>query len=218
MKTIIALLLVAFSSFSEETTLLLIRHGETDWNKQQRIQGQSNIPLNEEGLSQAKKLATYMESEHPDIEVIYSSDLDRAYVTALETAQKFALEVEKRSTLRESYTGEAEGLTYDESDKIWGKAKKEIVKKYSTQKERWDHTPVPGAESRNQVLARTKSEILDIAKRHPGKKIAVFTHGAVIRNLIEENSAYPGDIHNCGVATFEYKENDLIFVKLHNHK
>lgn len=67
--------------FAEPTRFLLVRHGETDWNKEMRYQGHRDIELNETGLSQAESLANELSLAHSDVAAIYSSDLSRAYVT-----------------------------------------------------------------------------------------------------------------------------------------
>src|ERR1044071_3382976 len=86
-----ALFSMHIPTFSEETILILIRHGQTDWNAENRVQGQANSPLNELGRLQAKELSEKLVFEHSDISAVYSSDLDRAYDTAKETADRFNL-------------------------------------------------------------------------------------------------------------------------------
>jgi len=181
------------------TTLLLIRHGQTDWNSQGRVQGHINIPLNEQGLAQAKDLAKKMELKHPDLAVIYSSDLDRAYETAMETAKKFDLSVEKRPLLRECHYGLADGLTYQEKDSRWGHG-----------------GLIPGAETADELLQRVQADLIEIASKHPGKKIAVFSHGRTIQTFV--NSVFPEcprAIFNCTIVEMRYGP-DFQFVGLEN--
>lgn len=204
---------------SEETTILLIRHGETDWNAKGLIQGHTNIPLNEQGLYQASCLADVLQKEHSDISVIFSSDLDRAYATAQQTALKFGLEIEKRSTLREIHYGKAEGLSFDEKRALYGAEEVMLDKEYVSRQQRWDHSGIPEAESLNQLLYRIKQDLEWMASQYPGKKIAVFTHGRVIKTLISDSldADYPDGISNCAIAQFAYSSEDskqLKFISL----
>ena len=91
------------------TTLLLARHGETDWNRELRIQGSSDIGLNDLGRAQAHALA--QELEHVELDAIYSSDLSRAQATAAAVAASHGLEVRLDARLRERSFGSWEGLT-----------------------------------------------------------------------------------------------------------
>src|SRR5919112_3187296 len=96
------------------TTLLLARHGETDWNRELRIQGSSDIELNELGRRQAQGLA--QELTDVDLDAIYASDLARARQTAEAVAATHGLEVKLDSRLRERSFGSWEGLTRDDLD------------------------------------------------------------------------------------------------------
>ena len=96
------------------TTLLLARHGETDWNREFRIQGSSDIELNELGRKQAHALA--QELEHVELDAIYSSDLSRARATAEAVAASHGLEVRLDPRLRERSFGSWEGLTREDID------------------------------------------------------------------------------------------------------
>ena len=212
------ILFVCNSSFSDETTLLLIRHGETDWNLELKIQGSSDVPLNDTGISQAVALAEVIAIHHPDIIAIYSSDLERAYHTAQKSANKLGLEISSREALRERHGGEAEGLSYKESDERYGKLKKELSQKCTDDKWRCLCKAVPGEESFGEVFNRAYPELLNLAKKHPGQKIAVFTHGAVIRTIIGTNEkAKSRSVNNCSVAEFRLNsEEALEFVDLHD--
>lgn len=193
-------------AFSAETVFLLIRHGETDWNIEGRAQGHTNNPLNEKGMIQAKNLAERIASSHSDITSIYSSDLDRAYTTAQETAKKLNLEVEKRESLREVNNGAAEGLTWDEEEALYGSALQELNECYPDRQERWNYTHIPNAETNHQLLDRIKNELILIEASHRGEKVAVFAHGEIIKVLIadildrEEIPLIP----NCAVVQIVY--------------
>ncbi len=107
MKSILSsiFILICSTAYSFETKLLLIRHGETDWNVETRMQGHKDTSLNEKGLLQAKETAVRLYQNHADISAIYSSDLARAYSTALETATLFCLPITKNFFLREFNIG-----------------------------------------------------------------------------------------------------------------
>src|SRR5919112_2688628 len=96
------------------TTLLLARHGETDWNRELRIQGSSDIELNELGRAQAHALA--QELEHVELDAIYASDLSRARATAEAVAASHGLEVRLHPRLRERSFGGWEGFTREDID------------------------------------------------------------------------------------------------------
>lgn len=98
---VVVIMSYASSTLAEPTHFLLVRHGETDWNKEMRYQGQIDIALNETGVAQAKSLANDLIVTHPDVAAIYSSDLSRAYVTAMQSAEKYNLTVMKTEALRE---------------------------------------------------------------------------------------------------------------------
>ena len=108
MKTILSSIFVFICSttYSFETKLLLIRHGETDWNVETRMQGHKDTSLNEKGVLQAKETAGRLLKNHADVSAIYSSDLARAYSTASETARLFKLPICKNISLREFNVGE----------------------------------------------------------------------------------------------------------------
>ncbi|MES2344570.1 MAG: histidine phosphatase family protein [Chlamydiota bacterium] len=208
MKKLFVLLCVCFCAqlFSSETVFLLIRHGQTDWNIEDRAQGHTNNPLNERGMMQAKNLAERIASSHSDITSIYSSDLDRAYTTAQETAKKLNLEVEKRESLREINNGAAEGLTLDEEELLYGPALQELNKRYPHRQERWNYTHIPNAETNHQLLHRIKNELMLIEASHKGEKVAVFAHGEIIKVLIADilDTENIPPIPNCAVVQIVY--------------
>jgi len=192
----------------ESTEFLLVRHGETDWNKQKLYLGQTNISLNETGIKQAKKLARYLVEKHPDITAIYSSDLARASATAQHVARVFNVKVNQRSTLQEISWGEVEGSNVDETDKAYSQKLEDLKKTYPGRKERWAHEPVfPKGETYNTLLLRVKNELKHIASAHPGEKIAVFAHGRILRTLVSESmdhaDVYP-QLPNCAIVQLRF--------------
>lgn len=155
--------------------LILIRHGETAWNACQRYQGQTDIPLNENGRVQAARLAEYL-LEHEPIEAIYCSDLVRAHETADLLARAYNLTPTADKRLREFCFGVWEGLTFNE---IW-EAYREDFEKWFTN---FEEFCVPGGESFTDLALRSLEAIGEISLNHAGA-VAVVTHGGVIKAVL----------------------------------
>jgi probable phosphoglycerate mutase len=156
---------------NEVTRILAIRHGETAWNVDTRIQGQLDIPLNDTGLWQAERVAAAVAEE--GVTALYSSDLLRAHQTAQALARATGLPVATDTQLRERGFGEFEGHTY-----------KEIEARWPEQAERWrkrdpDFGPA-GGESLRVFFDRCVHAALRLAAAHPGETIAMVAHGGVM--------------------------------------
>jgi broad specificity phosphatase PhoE len=139
-------------------TLLLVRHGETDWNAEGRLQGHTDRPLNEHGRRQARALAERLAGD--DIAAVYASDLARARETAEILGAKLGLPVVLDAGLRERDWGNWEGLTGSERDRV-------------------EHAGEPAEEHAERVLTAVRG----IAERHPGARIVVVTHGGSLRRV-----------------------------------
>lgn len=206
---------ISFSTlcFSDESILLLIRHGQTDWNIEDRAQGLTNNPLNEKGIVQAEDLAEKIASTYSDITAIYSSDLDRAFVTAQVTGERLHLPVEKREQLRERNNGAAEGLTAEEERVLYGASEEMLDQLYPDYGQRWDHTSIPGAETYNELLRRVKNELADIAMKHPGEQVAVFAHGEILGILVSDLLGKEKPLHlpNCSIVKILYLPEDPLY-------
>ena len=155
----------------QATRILAIRHGETAWNVDTRIQGQLDIPLNETGRWQAHRLALAVSDE--DIAAVYASDLLRAYETAQSVAKGTGQPIVTDVGLRERGFGEFEGLTF-----------KEIEQRWPEQSERWrrrdpDFGP-GGGETLRDFYARCVTSATRLAAAHPGETIAIVAHGGVM--------------------------------------
>jgi broad specificity phosphatase PhoE len=162
------------------TTLLLVRHGETDWNADGRLQGHTDRPLSEFGRRQARQLAGELEAE--ELEAIYSSDLARARETAEIVGERLRLQVELDPDLREKDWGTWEGLNAVERDRV------DFV-----------------GESTEAHQARTLRALQRISKRHGGDAhVLVVTHGGSIRRAQTAalGLALPV-VENCGRWTFQ---------------
>ena len=166
------------------TELLFIRHGETDWNRQQRFQGQIDVPLNATGHLQAARLGARLAAEPPDL--LVSSDLQRARDTAAPLATAWAQTPQLMQGLREQSFGLLEGLDVPtiqaRHPELWA---------------RWlDHAAdfaLPGGESLRTFHARVLAAVHDLAAAHPGRRIAVVTHGGVLDMLWRSAHGLPLD-------------------------
>lgn len=210
------------------TEFLLIRHGQTDWNLENRVQGHADIPLNLMGIEQAETLAEQMAIFHGDISLtVYSSDLKRAIVTAQKTLETFedngigTINLIQLSSLREYNFGEADGLLVSEKNLLYLEKEQQLLEKFPDRKQRWDYTVIPGAETFNQLVARTKEALAMIAKDHQGEKVAIFVHGRLINSLIadvEDLQKDPPGLPNCAVVHFRYfnnvPDNPIKFIKI----
>ena len=156
------------------TSFLLVRHGQTDWNAARRYQGQSDIPLNQTGIDQAKSLAKKLTAEKFD--AIYSSDLSRAYQTAVILADTLQLQVQQDRRLREICQGIWEGMSLDE-----------VQEKYAEDFRRGAEDPAysraPGGESVAEVAARMSAAADEISRIYPGGRILIASHGLAVSAL-----------------------------------
>ena len=164
------------------TTILLIRHGETDWNAAGRWMGHNDVPLNERGHRQADALARRLANW--SIDAIYSSDLRRAAETAAYLARTLRLEPIHDRSLRERNGGMFQGLTNEQILKTHPSALTEM---------RFEGAAPPGGESNLDLFQRAVPAFESIVSRHPGKRIALFTHGGVLRLLIGHVLGLPAD-------------------------
>jgi broad specificity phosphatase PhoE len=152
------------------TRLLLWRHGQTEWNAEGRVQGQSDIDLSDVGRAQAEAAAPRLAAQHPDL--IVSSDLRRAANTAGALAAVTGLSVAYDARLRERRHGVWEGLT-----------RADIVERWPAEAERWAAGLSVGldVEELDELGKRVVTALQDIAGRAPGATIVVASHGAALR-------------------------------------
>ncbi len=154
------------------THIYLIRHGESYANEKLIYIGHTDYDLTERGHAQAQKTAEYLSNIHVD--AIYSSDLKRAYNTALHTAQMRGMAVETSENLREIYAGDWEDVPFDT-----------LVEHYKTEYKLWlenvGEAYCVNGESVKQMQSRFVGEVEKLAKRNDGKTIFIFTHSTPIR-------------------------------------
>ena len=156
----------------QATRIIAIRHGETDWNVDTRIQGQLDIPLNEKGRWQAQRLARALAAHEP-IAAIYSSDLSRAWDTAQPIADTNGLAVIPEPGLRERSFGGFEGKTFTELEASWP----EQTALWRQRDSEW--API-GGESLSVVRDRVLQALDALAERHLGEQIVLVSHGGVL--------------------------------------
>lgn len=158
------------------TPLFLIRHGETTYNAESRVQGHHDPPLTILGVRQAEAVAERLSAEH--IEAVYSSDLRRAAATAEIIAARHSLAVERTHLLREANLGIFQGLTAAE-----------IAEKYPDEFNDWRSNPAslrpPGGETVEQVVSRCR-EFLNVLENDARAKagVVIVGHGGSLRGLV----------------------------------
>jgi broad specificity phosphatase PhoE len=164
------------------TTLLLVRHGETDWNAAGRLQGHTDRPLNAYGRTQAARLADRLAGD--GIEAIYASDLARARETAEILGERLGLPVVVDPELREKNWGTWEGLTSDERLAV-------------------EFEGETTEEHRERVLRAVDR----IVERHPGQRVVVVTHGGSLRRIQAAVSGVAQPVlENCGVWALAHED------------
>jgi broad specificity phosphatase PhoE len=157
------------------TILLLVRHGETDWNAERRFQGHADVPLNPRGRDQAARLAEELTSS--EVDAVYSSDLSRARETAEIVGARLGVEVVLDPDLREVDVGSRQGLTWSESQDLTV----------------WD------GESREAHAERVLGALHRIAEQHRGERILVVTHGGSMRRVHDHLGLDTAPFENCTV-------------------
>ena len=193
------------------TTIMLIRHGETDWNVEEIFRGQMDVALNETGIAQAKLLAEYLKDIQ--IEAIYSSPLKRALKTAEIIAGYHHVKVESVNELTDFNYGAWQGLSHS------------IVReKYNELYDQWLKSPhftkIPRGEILGDVKKRAMGLIFQIVKKYNGT-IALVSHRVTCKVLIcallglDNSHFWNIKLDTCGVTVFTYKNNRFVLSK-HN--
>jgi probable phosphoglycerate mutase len=159
----------------EATRIIAVRHGETAWNVDARIQGQLDIGLNETGRWQARRVGEALAGEA--ITAVYSSDLGRAHQTAQTIAEVTGTPVVAEEGLRERSFGMFEGKTFTEIHETWP----DHAQNWRKRIPEW--APPEGGESLLQLRERVTRTMQSLAARHRGEQIVVVAHGGVLDTL-----------------------------------
>jgi alpha-ribazole phosphatase len=157
------------------TNLMLVRHGQTDWNTTGKIQGQTDILLNETGRQQAEAVARRLSELKFD--AVYASDLQRAWQTAQAILQYHPLAARPEPRLRELHFGDWSGLTFAEIQAINPKALANWQAELPT-------VAPPGGETLNQMAARVKAVYQEILNAHADQNVLIVTHGGPIQVML----------------------------------
>jgi broad specificity phosphatase PhoE len=186
------------------TTLVLVRHGETDWNRERRFQGRADLPLNEAGRGQARELAERLHGE--PVSALYTSPLRRASETAEILAERFGLQVQPLDALLEIDVGAWEGLTIDEVR--------------ATYPERADADWRSGwedGETYEELSKRVVPALVALGAKHEGEQVLAVTHAGPLRAAIAASlrlsydDARPliGRLENCAVFRFAIRDGTI---------
>lgn len=191
-----------------QTELIAVRHGETVWNAENRMQGHADISLSNRGLRQAHALATALACER--LHAVYSSDLQRAYRTAQVINEHHRHPINADARLREIHLGTFEGLTRDEAMTRYGDDYEKFFFSDGT-------FAMPTGETRRQLQQRVDDFLGEMVRRHPGERILVVTHGGVLISVLRHALAIPAEVsfraklYNAAINRF-YFENGKWFL------
>lgn len=183
------------------TRICIIRHGETDWNVEKRIQGQTDIPLNETGRAQAMAMA--FNAAHYNFTAVYSSDLSRARATAQAVAEGRTLEIKTMAQLRERHYGIFQGITAVEAEKRYPEA-------HALYKARDLNYDFETGESLVSFAVRVMEAFGWIARHHSGHTVAVVCHAGVLDVIYRKATSRPLTterdfiIPNCALNWFHF--------------
>ena len=188
----------------------IVRHGETSWNADHRLQGHQDIPLNEMGLAQAEAAGRYLHKRHQQLpfSAVVSSDLIRARQTADEIARALAITVEADPGLRERHYGQFEGKTPTE-------ASVQDPDAYASLVARADLAATPGAaEPLEAMRERIEHCLINLARTYPTESVVIVTHGGVLDILYRRAMGRPltgprdAPIPNAGLNWLDLEAND----------
>ena len=187
----------------ERTQLIIVRHGQTQWNLKLIRQGHLDSPLTEKGIAQAKALGERLAREV--FTALYSSDLGRAVQTAKMVAETTGHKVVTDARLRERHLGIFQGLNGDQ-------IKEKHPEEYRLHRTMGPSYVIPGGESVEQQVARNVAYLTEIAAKHLGETIVVVTHGGVLSGFFRHALSIPleaprrFEFMNASLNVFAYEE------------
>jgi len=186
---------------------VLVRHGQSTWNREHRIQGQLNPPLSPEGLRQAELLGVRLAGR--ELAGFYASDLKRAFETAQAIGALVRVQPEAMTSLREIYLGEWEGLRTEEIEQRFPEA-------WAAWVEEPDWDVVPGGEGAANFETRVASALDEIFRRHQHGDVLVVTHGGVIQVALHRvvgrpsRGLFPFKIQNASITLLEKRDGRML--------
>lgn len=193
----------------QRTQIIIVRHGETEWNIRGIRQGYLDSPLTTKGLAQAKALAQRLVREK--FTALYSSDLGRALQTAQEVAKVTGHEIVTDARLRERHLGIFQGLNAEEINAKHPEERRLM-------RSQGPGYVIPGGESMVQQVARNIECLNELAKRHQGEQVLVVTHGGVVsgffRHTLEIALEAPRrfEFVNAGINVFAHEDGNWMLL------
>lgn len=191
------------------TELILVRHGETDWNRELRFQGHVDVALNAIGHEQARRLAVYLAGE--PAQHLYASDLLRAQQTAQPVARQLRLSCVSEPLLREQSFGSVDGLRVAE-----------IKERHPQAWQQWlrfeEDCCMPGGETTREFHGRVMDAVRRIAANHRGVTVLVITHGGVLDMIYRTARSLPlsgprqSHIPNAGISRVVVRDTGIDIV------
>ena len=196
------------------TLIILVRHGQTEWNRVERFRGRADVPLNVMGLAQAEATGLRVASEWQPV-AVYSSPLARAIRTAEAIAQHFDLPVNINPGIADIDYGEWQGLTPEEVKECWPEVH-----------HAWYNEPhlarIPGGETLNDLRTRGMVAVNELAARHMGQTIVLVGHTVINRIILLGVLGLGNDrfwhLHQdtCAINVCEVKKGDYVLVSLND--
>jgi probable phosphoglycerate mutase len=197
-----------------KTTIILVRHGQTEWNRVERFRGRADVPLNQAGLDQAAATGRRIAAGWKPV-AFYSSPLSRAVRTAEAAACQFDLPVTVFEGLADIDYGQWQGLTPDDARQEWPQA---VTAWYES-----PHTAlIPGGESLDQLRSRAMAAVAELAGRHPGQTIVLVGHTVINRVILLGVLGLGTDRFwrlrqdTCAINVFEAVDGDFVLVSLND--
>lgn len=198
----------------EKTIFVLVRHGQTEWNRIERFRGQADVPLNETGLAQAEATGRRVAGQWQPV-AVYSSPLSRAVKTAEAIARHFDLSVQTHPSLIDIDYGEWQGLTPDEARTRWPE-----------QVDQWYNHPeqvhIPGGETLDDLHTRAMQTVKELASRYSGQTIVLVGHTVINRIILLGVLGLGNDRfwhlrqETCAINVFETDGEDFTLVSLND--
>ena len=196
------------------TRIILVRHGETEWNRVEHFRGRADVPLNENGVVQAKRMGQRVAGQWRPV-AIYSSPLKRAVKTAEAVAWHFGLSVQVHPGLIDIDYGQLQGLTPGEARERWP----DVI-------DAWYNAPhtacIPGGETLDELRGRAERTLDDLVARHEGQTILLVGH-TVINRIILLSVLGLGNDHfwrlrqdTCAINVFEVEKGVFTLVSLND--